>query len=199
VETTQTNLLWAVRDTQNKDAWVSFHRLYSTMVSHFVRRLGVADADVDDVTQEVLMLAHKSLQTGRYEPSKGRFRNWLYGIARKRALATLRAGRRPTRLQSVQDEHGVDLVDRIEDKRDEDAAMELWQQEWRYALLDEALRQVQVGIGKTAFDAFVLHAIERKPVEAVASQLKIAPSSVYVYKRRVLTAVRQWIMQFEGE
>ena len=199
MQTTQTNLLWAVRDAQNKEAWVSFHRIYSTMVGHFVRRMGVAEADVDDVTQEVLMLAHDSLQTGRYDPARGRFRNWLYGIARRRALAALRAGRRPTRLQSIQDEHGVDLVDRIEDKRSEDVARELWQQEWRYALLDEALRHVKISIGDTAFDAFVLHAIEHKPVDEVAERLQIAPASVYVYKRRVLTAVREWVAQFEGE
>lgn len=197
VQTTQTHLLWAVKDARNKEAWVSFYRIYGAMVGQFVRRLGLSDADADDATQEVLLVAHKSLQEGVYDPAKGRFRNWLYGIARKRALATLRARARRTRMQSPAARSGGDLVDVLEDKQGDEAAREVWEREWRYALLDEALRHVQSTAGDKEYKAFALHAIEHRSVEEVAQLLDISPSSVYVYKGRVLAAIRDWVAQFE--
>jgi RNA polymerase sigma-70 factor (ECF subfamily) len=199
VETTQTHLLWAVRDTHNREAWVSFYRIYGTMVSHFVRRLGLSEAEADDATQEVLLAAHKSLQEGLYDPAKGRFRNWLYGIARKRALVALRARARRTRVQSTAQEEGADLLDALEDKHADESAREVWQREWRYAILEEAMRHVQAAVGDKEFQAFVLHAIENRPVNEVAEMLDISPSSVYVYKGRVLAAIRDWAARFELE
>lgn len=199
METTQTHLLWAVRDTHNREAWVSFYRIYGTMVSHFVRRLGLSEAEADDATQEVLLAAHKSLQEGLYDPAKGRFRNWLYGIARKRALVALRARARRTRVQSTAQEEGADLLDALEDKHADESAREVWQREWRYAILEEAMRHVQAAVGDKEFQAFVLHAIENRPVNEVAEMLDISPSSVYVYKGRVLAAIRDWAARFELE
>jgi len=197
VQTTQTDLLWAVRDTQNREAWGSFYRIYAPMLEHFSRRLGLPDVDADDVTQEVLMIAHRSLHDGVYDPQKGSFRMFLYGIARRQTLAALRMRRRRTRLQSMVTDEGADLLTQIEDRHNEETVQEIWRQEWRYALLDEALRQVQSELGENVFQAFSLYAIQRRPVSEVAERLGIAPSSVYVYKGRVLEAIRRWVAQFE--
>jgi len=199
LETTQVSLLSAVRDAENTRAWSRFYCLYATMVGHFVRRLGLPNADADDVTQEVMVLVHKSLQDGVYDPAKGRFRKWLYGIARNRALAALRARRRRTRAQWVPREGGANLLDQLEDPGRDEAARQVWQQEWRYALLEEALQHVQAGVGQNAFKAFTLYAIQRRPVQHVADQLGISPSSVYVYKGRVLAAVREWVGRFQDD
>jgi RNA polymerase sigma-70 factor (ECF subfamily) len=169
------------------------------MVGRFARRLGLSDADGDDVTQEVLILAQKSLQTGAYDPAKGGFRQWLYGIARRRALAAMRARCRRTRAQWVPGPDGSDLVERLEDSRGEEAHRQFWEQEWRYALLDEALRHVEHEVGEKVFQAFSLLALKNWPVDQVAAELGIATSSVYVYKHRVLNAVKGRIARFSRE
>lgn len=198
METTQTNLLRAVRDLGNDEAWSRFYRIYATMISHFVRRLGLPDADAEDVTQEVLVIAHKSLAGGVYDPAKGRFRHWLYGIARKRAMVASRARHRRTRAQLKLPEGG-DLLDQLADDQADQRARELWEQEWRYALLDEGLRHAQETVGEKVFEAFSLYVRERLPVQNVAERLGISPSSVYVYKHRVVIAVREWVEQFDDE
>ncbi len=197
MQTTQTNLLWAVRDARDRDAWVSFYRIYGTMVGQFLRRLGLSDADADDATQEVLLIAHNALREGVYDPAKGRFRGWLYGVARKRAQVALRAKARRTRVQSVSGEGGTDWLDLLEDKQGDDTSLHVWEREWRYAILEEALRHVQATVGEKAYKAFVMAAVENRPVEEVAARLGLSPASVYVYKSRVLTAVREWVDQFE--
>lgn len=196
MHTTQADLLKAIRDSHNREAWGAFYRIYAPMIASFSRRLGLSPTDADDVSQEVLMAAHRSVQDGTFDPSKGRFRGWLYGIARKQALAAHRARRRPTRSQARRS--GVDLLGSLQDKSDE-AEREIWEQEWRYALLDEALRQLQADFGAKALRAFVLYGIQKIPVEKVAAELEITPSSVYAYKHRVLGAIKDWIARFEAE
>ena len=197
METTQTNLLSAVRDAGNSVAWSRFYRVYATMVGYFVRRLGLPDAEADDVTQEVMIVAHRSLREDTYDPARGRFRAWLYGIARNQARAAMLARHRRTRAQWVGPQGAASLLDQLEDRGNEEAAQQFWQQEWRYALLAEALPHVQANVGENAFKAFTGYAIARRPVAEVADELGISPSSVYVYKGRVLAAIRDWIKQAE--
>ncbi|HOW69518.1 MAG TPA: sigma-70 family RNA polymerase sigma factor [Phycisphaerae bacterium] len=197
MHTTQTDLLRAVRDTQNREAWGQFYRIYTPMLCNFARRLGLSDADTDDLSQEVLMIAHRSLRDSLYDPNRGSFRKYLYGIAHRQALATFRARGRRTRVQSVTPESGVNLLDQLEDHRSEETVREIWDQEWRYAMLDEALRHVRSEVGEKPYQSFTLFAIDRRPVQEVADQVGIAVASVYVYKSRVLDAIRRWIAQFE--
>jgi DNA-directed RNA polymerase specialized sigma24 family protein len=76
---------------------------------------------------------------------------------------------------------------------------QIWQQEWRYALLDEALRQIRTEVGEKEYQAFVLYAVDRQPVQKVAEQLGLTASSVYVYKGRVLAAIQKWVERFEED
>jgi len=198
LQTTQTNLLSAVRDSQNREAWGDFYQLYAPMLRQFTRRLGLSENDIDDVSQEVLMIAHRSLREGIYDPAKGGFRRWLYGITRRQALAALRARRRRTRVQHITPDNGVDLMNQLEDRKEEATLQEIWKQEWRYALLDQAIEYVRPDLGEKTFRAFTLYAIQGLPVPKVAEQLNIAPASVYVYKSRVLDAIRHWVKQFEA-
>jgi RNA polymerase sigma-70 factor (ECF subfamily) len=164
------------------------------MVRQFLHRLGLTHAEADDATQEILMVAHRALRDGTYDPARGRFRRWLYGVARRRALSAFRDRRRPTRMQL---EGFGDPLDRLPDDQAARRAAELWQQEWRFALLEEGLRYAEVRVGEKVFRAFTLYVHEKKPVQEVAEMLGIAPASVYVYKSRVLDAVREWTRQFE--
>ncbi len=198
MQTTQTNLLREVCDSHNREAWGDFYRIYAPMLRHFARRLGLNDPDTDDVTQEVLIIAQRSLQEQRYDPNRGRFRGWLYGIARRQTLAALRARQRRTRIQLSPLDGPFDPIQQLADRSTDETHSAIWHQEWRYAVLDEALRHVRAQVGEKSFQAFCRYAIERRPVGEVAEELGLSPSSVYVYKSRVLEAIRKWVMQFES-
>ena len=195
--TTQTNLLSAVRDSRNTGAWGDFYRIYVPMLGGFFRRLGLSEAEADDVSQEVLVIVLRSLRGNVYDRDKGGFRAWLFGIARRQALAALRQRKRRTRVQTVDPPDGAMLIDQLEDKRGEENLQEVWRQECRYAMLDEALHHVEADVGAKTFQAFVLYALNHLPARQVAEQLGISQSSVYVYKGRVLSAVQCWIEAFE--
>ena len=196
LDTTQRNLLWAVRDSGDQKAWVDFYGLYAPMVSGFLRRLGLPDADADDVTQEIMLIAQAALERGTYQPEKGRFRSWLFGVARRQAMIAHRARHRPTRAQMIDPGSGVNPLAQLEDRRAE-ADRLIWEQEWRYTLLSEALRHIRGQMPEKEYEAFVRYAVRREPVEEVAEILGLTASSVYVYKSRVLERLREWVEQFD--
>lgn len=195
---TQTRLLEQVRDGRNRQAWADFHRIYAPMISSFCRRMGLIEADTEDATQEILMAAHDALRDGKYDPRKGRFRAWLYGVARNKALVAHRDRRRPSRAQAVETDEGIDLLSGLEDQHPE-AERRIWEQEWRYALLAEALRQVQPTLNEKVYLAFLRYGVACRPVEEVAAELDLSTSSVYVYKQRALDAIRAWIAAYDAE
>jgi RNA polymerase sigma-70 factor (ECF subfamily) len=195
---TQTRLLEQVRDGQNRRAWSDFHRIYAPMLASFCRRMGLTEADTEDATQEILMTAHNALRERKYDPRKGRFRSWLYGVARNKALVAHRNRRRPSRAQAVETHDGIDLLSGIEDRHVE-AERRIWEQEWRYALLAEAMRQVRHTLNEKVFLAFLQYAVECRSAEDVAAELDLSVSSVYVYKQRALEAIRRWVAAYEEE
>lgn len=196
LQRTQTRLLEQVRDGQNRQAWADFHRIYGPMIRSFCRRMGLTEADTDDATQEILMTAHDALRDGKYDPRKGRFRAWLYGVARNKALVAHRNRRRPSRAQAIEIDDGIDLLSGLEDHHQE-AERRIWEQEWRYALLAEAMRQVRHTLSEKVFAAFLRYGIECRSVAEVAAELNLTTSSVYVYKQCALEALRSWIEAYE--
>src|SRR5262249_2695753 len=62
-------------------------RAYAEFVAAFLRRLGVAEADIDDAVQEVFLVAHRK---GGYVPGPGLPRTWVAGIAVLVAQASTR-------------------------------------------------------------------------------------------------------------
>ena len=195
---TQTRLLEAVRDQRDSRAWADFHRIYAPMIASFLRRMGLTEADAEDATQDILMIAHAALRDGTYDRSRGRFRAWLYGVARKKALEAHRNRRRPSRVQAIERQDGIDLLSGIADRTDE-TERHIWDQEWRYAVLAEAMRQVKPGLGDNVFEAFVRYGVQRRPADQVAAELGISTSSVYVYKQRALQTIRQWVAKYEPD
>lgn len=195
---TQTRLLAAVCDGSNQQAWADFHRIYAPLIAHYLHRRGLTPADIEDATQEILMIAYNGLRERVYERERGRFRAWLYGVARRKAMEAVRNRRRPSRTQAPDDDPHLDLLSGAETPPGE-ADREVWEQEWRYALLAEALRAVRTRLNPKVYAAFVGFGIQQRPAEEVAGELGVSVSTVYVYKSRGLDAVRAWVEEYEAD
>jgi RNA polymerase sigma-70 factor, ECF subfamily len=69
----------------------ALYRAHARFVAAFARRLGIAEADVEDVVQEVFIVAHRK---GGYEPGAATPRSWLGAIALRVASQARRTRRR---------------------------------------------------------------------------------------------------------
>jgi RNA polymerase sigma-70 factor, ECF subfamily len=139
-------------------------REHGAFVFRLLRRLGVPNSDLDDVTQDVFVIVHRAL--GRYE-ERNQMRAWLYRICVREASRVRRA-RKPV--------DGVDNVDvfaadsathpnpeeqvrRNEERADFDRLLNV---------LDDDRRAV-----------FVLYEVEELPMEDVATAVGCPVATAY--------------------
>ena len=80
--TTRASLLLRLADPADQQAWADFVTLYEPLVHRLLRKSGLQDADLRDVTQEVFLAVSRNV--ARFEPIHGRgsFRGWLRTVTR---------------------------------------------------------------------------------------------------------------------
>src|SRR5947207_6680458 len=79
---TRASLLARLGDPQDRAAWRQFVELYASLVYGFARQRGLQDADAADLTQEVFLAFARQAGRWQYDPQRGSFRGWLFGVTR---------------------------------------------------------------------------------------------------------------------
>lgn len=158
-----------------------FDRVFEDHVSavqRTLRRLGVREADVEDVCQEVFLVVHRRLPTFEGRSS---FSTWLYSICIRAAAGYRRRSyRRHESSAAIPPEQSIpaDQLDELVRRRS-------------LALLDDILDQLDDD--KRAI--FVLHELEQVPMTQVAQAsgcpLQTAYSRLYAARRHVESSVRR--------
>lgn len=168
----------AVADLAEASRVEQLFREHGPFVWRTLRRLGLSEADADDLCQEVFLVVFRRL--GSFE-ERSSMTTWLYGIAVRVALAHRRRAstRReqpwatPPEQPSVEGPH-----DQLSDRQ-------------ARALLDRALD----ALDDEKRAVFVLHEIEQLPVSDVARALECplqtAYSRLYAAREQVRAFVRR--------
>lgn len=167
----------------------NFDRVFSEFAPYVLRilpRLGVRSADVDDVTQDVFLVVHRSLP--KFE-GRSSVKTWVYGICIRVAHNYRdRAFRRHEQLTAAANDADADEQLERRQHRDRDPRTPLRELATKRALahLDSALQKLPDAQRET----FVLHEIEQLTIVEVAEALGCskftAYARLYAAKRRVL-------------
>ncbi len=143
-------------------------------VARTLRRLGVADADIEDLCHDTFLVVHKKLD--QYDTSRP-LRPWLFGITYRVAVGHKRLFRHrfeTTDVDSV-DARGPDVVREIEAR-------------------DLVLRALAaLPVDRRA--VFVLHDIDGQPAPEVARALDVPVNTVY---SRLRLARQEFKAEIEG-
>jgi RNA polymerase sigma-70 factor, ECF subfamily len=159
--------------------------LYSALVHHWCRQVGIAEHEVADVTQEVFAAVASSLSQFRSNQPGSTFRSWMRGITRHklmdqtRARGELAAGGTDAqfRLQQVPaPTHEVELSESPDDVA---------------GLYQRALRLVRHEVEDRTWTAFWKATVESQTTAEVAAELGISPNAVRLAKSRVLRRLRE--------
>jgi RNA polymerase sigma-70 factor (ECF subfamily) len=140
-------------------------RRYSAFVAHFLVRMGVSRADLDDLVQDVFLVAHKN---GGYEPGPAKPTTYLAAIA-FRAATTARRKAQTRSFVKPQDE----VVERSGDERmspERDA-----EQKRQLAILDRALE----ALDDDKRVVFVMAELQGETAVAIAAGLGIPVDTAY--------------------
>jgi RNA polymerase sigma-70 factor (ECF subfamily) len=125
------------------------------------------------------------------DPAKGRFRAWLFRIARNLLLKFLAARRH--HLQGTGSSSIQDLLE-SQPARDLQAKAE-FAAEFRRRAFRWAADQVRNEFAAPTWQAFWKTAVDNQPIADVAAELDLSVGAVYIARSRVLARLRERIEQ----
>lgn len=177
---TRASLLVRLRDRADNEAWQTFLEVYAPLLYTFARSRGLQDADASDIAQETLSEVARCIRTFEYQPEKGRFRDWLGLIARRRLgkFFARNAGRPEP------------LADEPPDETDPE-----WTAAFHARLLDAAMERIRGDFEVTTWQAFTENWLNDRPVPEVAAATGLSVAAVYVAKSRVLKRLREMVLE----
>lgn len=177
METSQ-SLLERLRQPNQQQSWSRFAKLYTPLLYLWARQLGLRDQDAADLVQDVFLRLIKKLPEFRHN-GRGSFRNWLYTVLLNIHRDGLHHRDLPTLTGALPDVAAKAESDPLEER------------EYRDFLVGRALQLMQSEFSASTWKACWEHVVNDRPAPEVASELGIAPGSVYVAKSRVLNRLRQ--------
>jgi RNA polymerase sigma factor (sigma-70 family) len=186
---TRPSLLGRLRNPADAEAWRTFVDLYTPLVYRYCRRRGFQEADAADVAQEVMTQVMRSIGGFTYDPKVGRFRDWLGAVVRTHVGRFHRKRER----QPVAAEDGE-----LNGVPDPGADSE-WIGSFREQMTAAALDRIRGEFSTSHWTAFERTWRDGAPAAAVALELGLTATAVYVAKSRVLVRLRDEIAHLAEE
>ena len=192
---TRQSLLLRVRDLSDRAAWQDFVECYAPRVFAWCLRFKLQDADAADATQTVLMKLVEGLRSFEYDSERGRFRGWLKTVTRHVAADVARSWRE----RGTGDSQFLETLDNLEQPAAADALLEEIEIGYQRELVRRAAVSVQVRVQPKTWEAYRLTCEEQVAASAVAEQLGMPVSEVYVSKSRVLKMLREEVHKIDDD
>jgi RNA polymerase sigma-70 factor (ECF subfamily) len=192
-ETSPTLLGRLRQQPSDQAAWEQFVERYGGLILAWCRQAQLQDADIEDITQIVLIKLTDKLKTFAYDPSKS-FRGWLRTLTRHAwsdfVESRQRAGRGSGDSEVEQLLHTLpardNLVARLEEQFDRE-------------VLEEASVRIRRRVEPSSWEAFQLTAVEGMTAAEAATRLGKGVAAVFKARRRVQKMLEEEVRKLEGD
>ena len=190
---TRISLILRLPRSADAAAWREFVELYEPLVLRFARRRGLQEADAQDLVQRVFTSVAGAVDRWQPDPKRGKFRAWLFRIARNHLInqAALRRRERPV--------GGSTQVRRLHDEIDqrviEASDVEI---EYRRAVFESAAARVKRLVQPATWTAFWETMVVGRSCESVAEELNMSVGAIYVARSRVVARLRTVAEELEA-
>ena len=175
-------------------AWQQFYGTYNEIIRRFALSCGVPKADLDECVQDVWTAVIAQLGGFKYNPSRGRFRSWLYAMVRNKATDLVRRkNRHPTLFL-----RDPVVLDQYPSSSDGDPVSEL-ERRWNKGLVHGVLTQLRKKVSERSFQVFYMRRIEHQSVKAVAKELRLTPAAVRTRQHRMERKFRACLERYTGD
>ena len=163
-------------------SWNDFYEKYSPIVKALAKFKGLDASAADDVCQQVMLQFFKQSKTFKFDPDIARFRTYFGRIVRGRIIDHLRK-----KYETPVAEFEAVPVDPEAD--------ELFMNEWRKLILQEAQAELKSRVAPETYQAYELYAVQGRPVEKVAAYLDCSTNQVYQAKKRCFAMMREILLK----
>ncbi len=191
--TTDAALLERLHDPTDKEAWRQFRAIYRPRIVAACRSAGLDQWNADGLAEEILLKLLELLPAFQYDPEKGRFRGWLYGVVhnvvrkfKRRDGKGISPGGTDHHEAMHQHPDPNALAQSVTDTLLKEARLR------RMMLLHEALKRVRERMhNPERLKAFWEVRAEGEGPTETAGDLKMTPAAVSVAGREVMGSVRK--------
>jgi RNA polymerase sigma-70 factor (ECF subfamily) len=181
MNTTSASLLARLRQPADPAAWERFVHLYTPLLCHWARRVGLPSQDVEDFVQDVFTVLVRKLPEFHYQPGQ-HFRGWLWTV-------TVNKWRERRRRRTVAVHQAGD--GELSALAEADPADEFDEAEYRQYLARQVTQLIQAEFQPNTWKAFWECVVADRPAAEVARELGTTENAVYIAKGRVLRRLRQ--------
>ncbi|MEM6472598.1 MAG: sigma-70 family RNA polymerase sigma factor [Planctomycetota bacterium] len=189
---TRLSLIFKLSDRRDHDAWSEFVQIYQPVVQRFVQRRGLQHADAAEITQDVLSVVAKSIESWDPEHEKCTFRGWLYRLTRNQTIDFLRR-RKPEVVWSDVEDIGPEITS------SEATASSEFHAEYEKQLFYWAAEKIRGSFKPANWMAFWKSTVEGDPIERVAEELGMECGAVYVARSRIMSRLSKLIQERMNE
>lgn len=179
-------------DGQDEARWARFVELYEPAIRDFIRLQDpdMPEADRDDLVQDTFVRIVPAIRNGVFDPSKGRFRNFLATVVRNLMVDRLRANAvrgSATAVAAAERLSGVESL----------AASELLDVKWRLASHHAAVERVfeKSALSEQSRRVYAMMEIDGLSAGEIAARTGLAANAV----RRIISRVRRMVAAVEAE
>ena len=185
---TSPTLLGRVRQfPRDEAAWAVFVARYGPKIQAWCRHWRLQPADVDEVSQIVLLKLADKMRTFVYDPAQN-FRGWLKTLTHHAWQDYLQSRRRPG-----QGAGGGQALDKLATDEAGHSLVEHLDEEFQRAVLEEAMVRVQPRVEAKTWKAFCMLTFEDRSGRDVAAALDMEITAAYMAKSRVQKLLRKEI------
>jgi RNA polymerase sigma-70 factor (ECF subfamily) len=181
---TRISLLDRLRDGADAMAWRDFFDRYWRSMYVFAKRWGGSDQTAEEVVQEAVLAVYENRDVFRYDPSRGRFRNWLFTIVRQKLALTRR--------RQASEQHALEQVGHGGEAEGDAGLPEVeLETAFENALLVALLDVVRQEVAPETYQAFELSELHGLSGAEVARLTGLSRNGVYLARRRVFKRLKE--------
>ena len=185
MNTTSESLVFRLQQHANSDeidqsAWENFVGLYTPLLLHWARKVGLKQPDAADLIQEVLAIVFRRLPDLKYD-RQGSFRGWLRTVTLNKYRERRRIKTLPLVDESASFVEGLASVPQAEST---------WDLDYGRLLLIQAMDKMQCDFEPATWQALLAVMRENLSVEQASKQHNVSPWTIYSARSRLMRRLR---------
>ena len=177
--TTQSSLLERVQQG-DEISWNEFYFRYAPVIRAAGMGFKFNDTECDDLIQQVMLKFFNHAETFVYRKGEVKFRTYFAQIVRSQAVDMIRRS-------ATQKNLHCELPDTP------DPFNELFMEEWRKAVLEEAKAELRLRVDPKTYQAFELYVLQGRPAAKVAEISSMSTNQLYAVKYRCMNIIQKII------